>query len=642
MSDLARFPRLRYAGAVLAVLVATLVRLALYPIFGFQLPLTSYALAVVAVAWMCGRGPAYLALVIGAASGWGLYYAVSGPITVPPLMIFAGLTLYTSIGLIAIRLSEVHWTVRRRLRGEAHERLRAEEQLRAQLELTRTITENATTAIFMVDAQGRCTFMNPAAEAMTGLPFGEVEGKVLHDLIHHHHPDGRPFPLSECPIDRALFEEREVRNIEARFFRTNGESYPVLCSARPVRRDGKWECTVIEARDTTRENEAQLRIQRLVEQLQEQDRRKDEFLAMLAHELRNPMAPIRNAVSLLAMGNNDRETWDWARQVIDRQARHLASLVDDLLDIGRINQGKIALDRAPLLISAFVQPAVESCRPLLDARQHRLEVHLPAEPLRVDGDLTRLTQVVQNMLNNAAKYTPEGGHIRLDVTSEAGSAVIHIRDNGVGIPAEMLPRVFDLFTQVERSIDRAEGGLGIGLTLVKRLVEMHGGSVEARSDGPGTGSAFIVRLPLLAQETVRHGSEGSNGNRAVDAGRPLRILVVDDSRDAAESLARLLRRLHHDVVVAHDGPSALDLALATHPDLALLDIGLPGMDGYELARRLRSEPAHDGIELVALTGYGGDADRRRSLEAGFDDHLVKPIEFDALQLTIERARVGSV
>ena len=332
----------------------------------------------------------------------------------------------------------------------------------------------------------------------------------------------------------------------------------------------------------------------------------------------------------MAMAEKNQEAQRWAREVIDRQARHLSSLVDDLLDVSRITQGKITLAKAPLAVPAFVHAAVESSRPLIEARKHRLDVTLNEEGLRVEGDLTRLSQVVLNLLNNAAKYTPEGGHIRLLVERDGDHCRISVQDDGEGIAPEMLPTVFDMFTQAKRSLDRSQGGLGVGLTLVKRLVEMHGGTVQAHSDGTGEGSEFVVLLPLLKTEPSQGQSPSRPGQSGAGNGHARRILIVDDSNDARESLQRLLSRLGHEVEVAHDGPSSIDVAIRCTPDLVLLDIGLPGMDGYEVARRMRGEPSLDGVYLVALTGYGSESDRQRSTAEGFDDHLVKPIEFDDL------------
>jgi signal transduction histidine kinase len=376
---------------------------------------------------------------------------------------------------------------------------------------------------------------------------------------------------------------------------------------------------------------------RLVLELRQADRRKDEFLAMLAHELRNPLAPIRNALEILRLrgvGAHDEaagQAWD----MVERQTGHLSRLVDDLLDVSRITRGKINLERAPVEVGEVVRRAVETSRPVIEARRHKLDVRMPPRLVWVEGDLTRLAQVVLNLLNNAAKYTEEGGHITLTLDAPApedgrpAEVVLRVRDTGVGIPPEMLPRVFDLFTQVDRTLDRSQGGLGIGLTLVRRLVEMHGGRAEAHSEGAGKGSEFVVRLPALAGAVPapRTDAEGA----AEPAGPPRRILVVDDNLDSAHSLATLLRLFGNEVLEAHDGAAALEAAGAFRPDVAILDIGLPGMDGYELARRLRRLPGLEHVRLAALTGYGSEQDRRRSRAAGFDDHLVKPVELETLQ-----------
>jgi CheY-like chemotaxis protein len=372
--------------------------------------------------------------------------------------------------------------------------------------------------------------------------------------------------------------------------------------------------------------------------LAEAQRQTNEFLATLAHELRNPLAPIRTAVSLMQMGGLSDSMREWYGTVIDRQVTHLTRLVDDLLDVSRIASGKITLQREPLEMTQVVESAADSSRPLIDARKHILEIELPGEPLRVEGDPIRLSQIVVNLLNNAAKYTPEGGTIRLSAAREGGQAVVRVMDTGVGIPAELLPRVFDLFTQGDRSPERAEGGLGIGLALVRRFVEMHGGSVAAHSEGAGCGSELVVRLPLL--DLPREVPVDEASERPQQAG-PRRVLVIDDNRDAAEIMAVLLELWGHEVRLAYNGPDALGLAAEYRPDAALLDIGLPGMSGFEVAQRLRELPGWDGVLLVAVTGYGQDEDRRRSREAGFDHHLTKPVEPAKLQSLLAAAPVTS-
>jgi signal transduction histidine kinase/DNA-binding response OmpR family regulator len=368
----------------------------------------------------------------------------------------------------------------------------------------------------------------------------------------------------------------------------------------------------------------------LVRNIQEADRRKDEFLAMLAHELRNPLAPIQNAVQVMrGLGPRD-ANGQWARDVVERQVRHLTRLVDDLLDVSRITRGKIRLQLAPLDVASVVTSAVETGRPLIEARRHEFHLSVPAEPLRVKADPARLSQVLSNLLNNAAKYTGEGGHIWLTVGQEAAKVVFRVRDTGPGIPPEMLPRIFDLFTQGDQSLDRSEGGLGIGLTLVRRLVEMHGGTVQALSAGPGQGSEFVVCLPVLSVTAPSPGATNGEAARP-PVGAHRRVLVVDDNADSADTLAMLARLDGHEVRTAQTGAAALEVAQAFRPDVVLLDIGLPGMDGYEVARQLRAGAAGAPILLAAVTGYGQEADRNRSRQAGFDLHLVKPVEPEVLR-----------
>jgi signal transduction histidine kinase/DNA-binding response OmpR family regulator len=376
---------------------------------------------------------------------------------------------------------------------------------------------------------------------------------------------------------------------------------------------------------------------RLYHAVQQADRQKNEFLAMLAHELRNPLAPLRNAAVGLRHAPGGPEVRR-AGELIDRQVTHLTRLVDDLLDVGRITRGAVRLQSQPLDLVTLVAQAVESARPVIDARRHSLELNLPAPPVVVSGDPIRLAQVVSNLLANAAKYTDDGGHIRVGVEAEAGEVRVRVRDTGVGIPADMLASVFDLFTQVDRSLDRSQGGLGIGLTLVKRLVEMHNGTVTVQSAGVGAGSEFTVTLPLAPPDVAPPPTVPAMPTVAPRSTTGLRVVVVDDNVDGAESMAELLQILGHHTVVAHTGPDGLEAVRTAVPDLVLLDIGLPGMDGYEVARRLRSDPATRGVVLAAVSGYGRDNDRTRSRDVGFDHHFTKPLELDALQSLLRSVR----
>jgi signal transduction histidine kinase len=371
--------------------------------------------------------------------------------------------------------------------------------------------------------------------------------------------------------------------------------------------------------------------------LKEADRHKDEFLAVLAHELRNPLAPIRNAVEIMRRSALTDPQLAWSRDVVERQVKHLTRLVDDLLDVSRITRGNINLSREAVAITTVVSRAIETIAPLIAEQRHELTVEVSDESLEVEGDLTRLTQVLGNLLNNAAKYTDPGGQITLAAARVGVDVEIRVRDSGIGIPPELLPRLFQLFTQVDGAAHRAQGGLGIGLALVRQLVQMHGGSVTAYSDGPSHGSEFLIRLPLRLKTSpqpvvasvvaVTHANGAKPGHR---------ILLADDNRDALDSLATLLQCDGHEVHTAGDGMEALALAEECRPTVVLLDIGMPKLDGYEVARRIRLQPWGKSAVLIALTGWGQDEDRRRSREVGFDSHLVKPLDPEALSTLLAR------
>jgi signal transduction histidine kinase len=378
---------------------------------------------------------------------------------------------------------------------------------------------------------------------------------------------------------------------------------------------------------------------RLYHEARKADRRKDEFLAMLAHELRNPLAPILNAVHLLKVGNSDPAVHRRIGAMLDQQARHLCRLVDDLLDVSRITRGKIQLQTTTVDLSAIVNVALDNARPTLDQRRQRLAVKLPDAPIRLEADATRIEQVLTNLLGNASKSTDPGGSIALEVSPEPGQVVIRIRDDGIGIEPAMLTQIFDLFTQADQSLARAQGGLGIGLTLVRSLVELHGGSVEARSEGLGQGSEFVVRLPATGVDATPVRSED------IASGHPsegtIRVLIVDDNVHAADSLAMVVKLWNHDARVVHDGPTAIVEAEAYRPQVVLLDIGLPGMDGYRVAADLRGRAGFEDLTLIAMTGYGRDEDFRRSESVGFARHLVKPIDFAELQSLLDEVAARS-
>jgi PAS domain S-box-containing protein len=380
----------------------------------------------------------------------------------------------------------------------------------------------------------------------------------------------------------------------------------------------------------------------LLRQVRDQDRRKDEFLAMLAHELRNPLAPVRNALHILGMQGADAATSQQARDVIKRQIQHMVRLVDDLLDVSRIMRGKIELRKQPVALASVIERSLETMQPILNAHSHELQVSLPEESIWLDADPVRLAQVVANLLSNAAKYSNRQNTIRLTAAREGPDAVVRVRDSGIGIAPEMLGKIFDLFMQADQSIERSQGGLGIGLTLARTLVELHGGTIRAYSEGLGHGSEFVVRLPALTRQPDSQRGGPHSPSAAGTAETSRRLLVVDDNVDGADSLAVVLRMWGHEVRIAHSGPQAVELVKSYQPDIVLLDIGLPGMSGYEVARKIRGLQVLDKPLLVAITGYGQNEDRRRSLEAGFDRHLIKPVEpGDLRQILAQRMPVSS-
>jgi PAS domain S-box-containing protein len=464
-------------------------------------------------------------------------------------------------------------------------------------------------AVLTTDADGRVTFMNPAAERLAGDPAGEERFSHLFPLLDadSRQPLTIALDAAEPAVHRALFAGPggKERRLDVAVER---------CEA------GDAECggALVVLRDVTDQERA--------EELIGADRRKDQFLAMLAHELRNPLAPIRNAVELMRQVETLDPSFQEAREMVERQVKHLARLVDDLLDVSRINQGSIRLRKEVMDLGLVIQRAVDATRPIIDSRAHQLTLQLPREKIRLDADPARLQQVVSNLLHNAAKYTMPGGSLWVTASREGDEAVVRVRDTGIGVPSDVLERVFEPFVQQsDDSLARTQGGLGVGLTLVRSLIEMHGGSVEASSPGLGQGSEFVVRLPALPPHNTGEIRLPVPPVEAT-APRPLRVLVVEDNIDAAESLATLLRLWNHDVNVVHDGCAALDAAREQQPEVVLLDIGLPGLDGYQVARRLREEVGLDHVLLVAMTGYGQPEDRLRSQEAGIQYHFVKPVE----------------
>jgi signal transduction histidine kinase/ActR/RegA family two-component response regulator len=400
-----------------------------------------------------------------------------------------------------------------------------------------------------------------------------------------------------------------------------GERIAMIAETRTAlaRQSAQRATALAEALDGARAS-----LRQALNQVREADQRKDEFLAMLAHELRNPLAPIRNASELLARTTPEDSRTQSIVGVIRRQVGHLMRLVDDLLDVARITQGRIELKRETIVLQNVIDQAVETVSPVIRERRHVLQILTGSDPVHVSGDFTRLLQCVVNLLTNAAKYTNPGGHILLELRGTADAAIIEVSDSGVGIPAHMLSSIFELFVQMDRTLERSQGGLGIGLSVVRRLIEMHGGEVCAHSEGAGKGSRFSIRLPRVEAPSAAQAERRARGVPA------RRILIVDDNADAADTLALMLQLDGHDVQTAYGGAEALERLSSFDAQTVLLDIGLPGMDGHEVARRMRQQPRGPALHLIALTGYGQPDDRARALAAGFDDHLVKPVDLDAL------------
>lgn len=503
------------------------------------------------------------------------------------------------------------------------QRKQTEEALWKQSEWLRVTLASIGDAVITTDAGGHVTSLNPVAESLTGWAQQEAQGQPLSTVFRILNEQSRR-PV-EDPVAEVLREGRIVGlGNHTVLIARDGTERPIDDSAAPIRgAAGETLGVVLIFRDVTEQRQAE-------RELRHADRLKDEFVAMLAHELRNPLAPIRNALHIMKQPGASGDTLQQVRDMAERQVQHMARLLDDLLDMSRISQGKIELRKEPLNTADVVSRVAETLRPLVEERRQELTISLPHKPVRVEADPTRLEQIITNLLNNAAKYTDLGGHIWLTVERRDREVAFRVRDTGIGIAEEMLPKIFDLFVQAERRLDRSQGGVGIGLTLVKRLVELHGGTIEAISQGLGEGSEFVVRLPALGEEPRSPGGSEQAVESSAVALPAYRVLVVDDNVDAADTLAILLQMMGQDVQVAHSGASGLALAQDFCPQVVFLDIGMPGMDGYEVCRRLRQQPGTEGAVVIALTGWGQDEDRRRSHDTGFDHHLVKPVEPDTL------------
>ena len=604
--------RFGYLVAVVACTIMLLARVALNEALAEQARLLPFIVAVMAAAWWGGLRPGILATALGAFFGILFILPPSTSLAIETLADALNAAIFIFIGVtISILCEALH-------RSQQRE---TERQFR-------TLADSIAQLVWMARPDGNRFWFNQRWYDYTGKTLEELTGTGWQSVCD---PSELPRALESWRAALASGEPWE-------------ETYPLRCKDGQLRwhlaravavRDEHghvscWFGTSTDIQDRIETEQA----------LKDADARKDQFLATLAHELRNPLSPISNALQLWPRVANDPAEMDHLRAVISRQVKQLIRLIDDLMDFSRIARGKSKLRRQAVDVAALIRDAVEAVQPLISTMSHRFSVEVPDQPVFVYGDAARLTQVFSNILNNAAKYTPRNGAVRVLVERDGDRAVIRVRDNGLGIPPQLLGVIFEAFRQVDSTLDRSQGGLGIGLTLARQFVELHGGTIEAHSAGVGQGSEFVVRLPALARapDPVPTGvpAVAAKGGRAPRPQRQLaevrhRVLVVDDLTESAETLASILIWMGHDAVALNEGPAAIDWILANHPDLVFLDIAMPGLDGYEVARRLRQHPELRATVLVALTGYGQQEDRRRALEAGFDFHLIKPMDIAALE-----------
>jgi PAS domain S-box-containing protein len=482
----------------------------------------------------------------------------------------------------------------------------------------RTLVEEMQEGAAILTVAGDIVYCNRQFATLVGIPLENVIGRPLDRFLS-----------SSDRLAFALLRKAGSGKCRARILAGNGRVVDVYLSLSASKSEDESDRLNLIVTDLS----ALLDAQSGRDRAEQESQAKDEFMAMLAHELRNPLSAISAAVQVLEASNGQDAPALRARSIIGRQVHHLARLVDDLLDVGRVVTGKIALERRPIDFADLVHRAVAVC----GERQNDQRLEINSQPVWIEGDLVRMEQIVNNIVGNAVKYTPGGGSIRVRVATEGGDAVLRVEDNGYGIAPELLPRVFDLFVQGERTLDRAQGGLGIGLTLVRRLVELHGGTVSAFSEGPGRGSTFTVRLPRVS---APQNTQASLTRSPCDS-FSRRVLVIEDNRDAREMFRMMLELAGHEVLEAEDGLTGLELLKATRPDVAVIDVGLPGLNGYEIARRFREEAHTEGVILVALTGYGTPEAVERSRQAGFDHHLIKPVNAEALQEIMRGAALGA-
>lgn len=631
----AKSPMSGYLVAVAATLVILLFRYLLSGLIGDSSFFFPFVIAVTLSAWYGGLKPGLLATLL---SSLLVVYMF-----VPPQYSFKVIDFRLTVALVffiigGVTISLVCNALHNALRTLAQSEAKALEHVKDIEHRDQALRDAQQQLHLITDTMSalvtRCTsdlkyawvskpyadWLQSSRSEIIGASIEDVLGKTAFDVL-------RPYFQKILKGETVRLEhEIEFRTIGRRWVNT----VYTPTTANNGRPDG-WVGVVIDIDAQKRSEEA----------LRTTDRRKDTFLAVLAHELRNPLAPMRNSLELLKHSEANPAINQRARATMERQLSHMVRLVDDLLDLSRINRDKLELQKRPVVLSDVVSQAVETVRPLISEARHELTINLPPEPLKLNADTVRLSQAFSNLLNNACKYTDPGGRISLTAAHKDGHVVVSIRDNGMGIPTELSPRIFDMFTQADNTSERQHGGLGIGLALVKRLVEMHEGEVSAGANPAGEGSEFLVRLPLMIVPEANESSIPHSDGQAPTA-TPVRVLVVDDNRDSAETLSMLLELMGNELSVAYDGEQALALANEIKPDVVLLDIGLPKMNGYEVARQIRKEPWGSNPILVAITGWGQTEDKDLSRESGFDHHLVKPVDHDQLLKLIQKRKTAKV
>ena len=612
----------RYGSVGVIVALAVLTRWLLEPVLenaGFSI----FLVAVLMGAWVGGIGPSLLGqtllLLIHAAC-----FAPSQsqhPQTMTRTIL--GFCAYYLVGTVVAALSEARQAALKRVAQQIEKVALQDEKLQATI-------SGIGDGVLVTDHAGRVSFMNPVAQTMTGWLEREALGQAVESVFQIQQAPGGP--IVDSPLGNVLQTGESLRESRVLYLVSrHGQQVPVTFNATPIRiPSGGIAGAVLIVRDESDRRQAE-------EQLRNMNRRKDDFLATLAHELRNPLAPIRTGLQLLKLSEGDQKIASEVQEIMERQILHMVRLVDDLLDVSRITRGKLQLRRCPVNFARVIATAVETMRSLIDDARHQLVVCVPEELDPIEADPDRLTQIACNLLHNAIKFTPSGGRIEVQVEQYQGELRLVVADNGRGIHPEKLETIFEMFNQGAEDKERGHSGLGIGLTLARRLAELHGGTIDAHSAGDNLGSTFRLRLPVGPRFQVPE-SPGQTGSRSVISNRRRRVLLVDDNEDGLRTIELMVQSLGNETCIARDGLEALESAQTFRPEVILMDLGMPRLSGYDAAQRLRQEPWGQDVLLIALTGWGQEKDRQRTLAAGFDDHFVKPVELEALRTCLERNR----